>query len=244
MMSIGQQLDDEDLDMDDDDQEAMKRRVEAVWRHRQDKIRDAKTNQKSGFMSTLLSCGGGKSKGTTTPGKQPQAKPYVPEDASASVRANADDEVSQLSLRCTRILRMLIDAGIEIDRTEKSFGMTALDMAILNGDVESTALLVSAGGDGNHLMKMFALTDLYEALTTQNRKEIKDLINYDRDLDINEPFSRFNITRKTGPDDQTQELGDEGLNPLTVAVRLNDMETVKLFLKIGESLSIFSRNLK
>lgn len=70
-------------------------------------------------------------------------------------------------------MRMLIDAKCEIDATERSFGMTALDMAILNGDVESSAVLVSSGGDPDHLMKMFALSDLYEVLVLGQRKELK-----------------------------------------------------------------------
>ena len=70
-------------------------------------------------------------------------------------------------------MRMLIDSKCEIDATERSFGMTALDMAILNGDVESSAVLVSSGGDPDHLMKMFALSDLYEVLVLGQRKELK-----------------------------------------------------------------------
>ena len=89
-----------------------------------------------------------------------------------------------------RILRMLIESACEIDRTERTFGMTALDMAILNGDVESTALLVSYGGDEDHLMKMFASSDLYECITQQDKKGLKDLLTFDRDLDVNMPFSR------------------------------------------------------
>ena len=81
--------------------------------------------------------------------------------------------MSELSERFARILRMLIDAKCEIDGTDWSFGMTALDMAILNGDVESSAVLASAGGDPDHLMKMFALSDLYEVLVGAQRKGLK-----------------------------------------------------------------------
>jgi len=55
------------------------------------------------------------------------------------------------------ILRMLIDSGCEIDKTEKTFGMTALDLAILNGDMESAAVLIAAGGDPDHFLKMLSL---------------------------------------------------------------------------------------
>ena len=68
--------------------------------------------------------------------------------------------------------------------------MTALDMAILNGDVESSAILVSRGGDADHLMKMFALNDLYATLVAAQRRDLKELIHYDEDLDVNTPFSR------------------------------------------------------
>ena len=56
-----------------------------------------------------------------------------------------------------RILRILINAGCEIDKTEKTFGMTALDLAILNGDVESAAVLISNGGNPDHFPQMLSL---------------------------------------------------------------------------------------
>lgn len=68
--------------------------------------------------------------------------------------------------RCASILRMLVDARCDIDRTDRTFGMTALDMAMLNGDIESTAILVCAGSDVNHLAKMFAVSDLYDPLVS------------------------------------------------------------------------------
>jgi ankyrin repeat protein len=55
--------------------------------------------------------------------------------------------------------------------------MTALDMAILMGDVESTAQLLAAGADPDHLLKLFALTDLYEVTVLHpDKKKTKDLL--------------------------------------------------------------------
>ena len=63
MMSIGQNLEDNDKAVDDDDeQEAMKKRVQAVWKYRQEKIRRAKEKRRPAFLATLLACGGGKSR--------------------------------------------------------------------------------------------------------------------------------------------------------------------------------------
>ena len=52
---------------------------------------------------------------------------------------------------------MVIEAGCRIDQTEKTFGMTALDLAILNGDVESAAVLISRGGNPDHFVQMLSL---------------------------------------------------------------------------------------
>ena len=46
-------------------------------------------------------------------------------------------------------------------------------MAILNGDVASTGVLVSSGADSRHLVKMFALADLYRALVRKDHRDLK-----------------------------------------------------------------------
>ncbi|KAI0228407.1 hypothetical protein LSAT2_021116 [Lamellibrachia satsuma] len=238
MMSIGQNLDDDENATDDeDDQEAMKRRVAAVWKHRQEKIQRSKEKKRPAFLATLLACGGGKSRQAAD--NDSASRPYAaPADNDVSAtQPDPNDEVSQLSERFARIMRMLIDAKCEIDATERSFGMTALDMAILNGDVESSAVLVSSGGDPDHLMKMFALSDLYEVLVLGQRKELKDLLLYDENVDVNQPFSRFNITRRNSPDGAAVDTTDEGLTPLTVAVRSNDMNAVKMLLRQGANVN-------
>jgi ankyrin repeat protein len=77
-----------------------------------------------------------------------------------------DTEVADTVHRCAVILRMLIDARVEVDSTDRTFGMTALDMAMLNGDIESAAILICAGADVNHLAKIFAVSDLYDPLVS------------------------------------------------------------------------------
>ena len=67
-----------------------------------------------------------------------------------------------------------------VDNTETTFGMTPLDMAILMGDVESTAQLLAAGADPDHLLKLFALTDLYDVTVVHpDRKKTRELLDDD-----------------------------------------------------------------
>ena len=67
-----------------------------------------------------------------------------------------------------------------MDNTESTFGMTPLDMAILMGDVESTAQLLAAGADPDHLLKLFALTDLYDVTVVHpDKKKARDLLDDD-----------------------------------------------------------------
>jgi len=74
---------------------------------------------------------------------------------------------------CSKVLQRLIDGGCRVDATEKTFGLTPLDMAVLLGDVESTAMLVSVGGNPDHLMKTFASSQLYDALVEVDRQQVK-----------------------------------------------------------------------
>ena len=67
-----------------------------------------------------------------------------------------------------------------MDNAESTFGMTALDMAILMGDVESTAQLLAAGADPEHLLKLFALTDLYDVTVVHpDKKKTRELLEED-----------------------------------------------------------------
>ena len=67
-----------------------------------------------------------------------------------------------------------------MDNTESTFGMTPLDMAILMGDVESTAQLLAAGADPDHLLKLFALTDLYDVTVVHpDKKKTRELLDDD-----------------------------------------------------------------
>lgn len=232
MMNIGSKLDERE-NINDDDNEAMKRRVEAVWRHRQDKMQSEKDRKKPGFVDNFLSCGGKRSKQAKQRDSQksPTSRPMISLDndfgRGSNVSPEVDREIGLISDSCSKILRMIIDAGCEIDKMEKTFGMTALDMAILLGDVESTAVLVAAGGDASHLVKMFALTDLYEAMTQPDKKLVKELLTYDTDLDVNQPFSQFNITRRRGTG-ETENLKSDGLTPLTVAAQMSEVEVLDI----------------
>lgn len=71
--------------------------------------------------------------------------------------------------------------------------MTALDMSILFGDIESAAILASAGGDPFHLLKMFSLSELFESLVMADKKGVKEIIASDPCLDVNQTFSALNL---------------------------------------------------
>ena len=231
MMSIGHQLEDNEVD-DGDEQERIHKRVQAVWKYRQDKLKTAKDRKKSSLWNLL--CGSSKSsRGGDQAGN---AKPYAPLDTPPMEGADdkqSKSEVAQLSERFARILRMLIDTGCEVDQVDKTFGLTPLDITMLNGDMESSAVLASAGADPNHLMKMLALKELYQAIINGQRRDVKQLLTFDEDLDVNLPFSRFNVDSQSS---------DEGLTPLTLAARVGDPEICKFLIKKGLSPYKVTRN--
>lgn len=97
-----------------DDQEAMKRRINAVLRYREEQQQSSRDSKKSGVVDTLLSCGGKRGKkarrqqtdgaGSTLPSAQPP-------ESRLPVSAEVDRDVEKLSERCARIMREIIDAG-------------------------------------------------------------------------------------------------------------------------------------
>lgn len=132
------------------------------------------------------------------------------------------------------MLQRLIDGGCRVDATEKTFGLTPLDMAILLGDVEATALLVSVGGDADHLMKTFASSQLYDAVVSVDRQLVKSLLRYDVDLDVNLPFGAFEKSTVDARDGGQQADAEvwryryEGLTPLTVAAQLTTIDVLDI----------------
>jgi len=94
-----------------DDQEAMKRRIRAVQSYRDERLQAAKDSKKPGVVDKLLSCGGKRGKkaqrsqtdGATAPSGRP-AESRMP------VSPDVDRDVSKLSERCARIMRLIIDA--------------------------------------------------------------------------------------------------------------------------------------
>ena len=68
---------------------------------------------------------------------------------------------------------------------------------------------------------------------------MKDLITFDKDLDVNTPFARFNFVHGTAPGAQiAAENPDEGLTPLAVASRSPELDNAKLLIKKGKMLRI------
>jgi len=235
MMHIGEKLVDDQDGLTCDDQEAVKKRLEAVHRYRQELMLSTKNSKKPGMVDTLLSCGGRRSKqakaanGNSAPSDRLTSAPI-----SSSGNPEEDSNVEMLCDKFSRIVRLLLDSGCKVDITEKTFGMTALDMAILLGDVESTVLLTAAGGDANHLMKLFALSDLYCNIAIKpDKKLVKELLASDPHLDVNGSFTNFNVTKKTEEEEMLEKSdgyprGDDGLTPLGVAGKAMDNRTVDI----------------
>ena len=165
--------------------------------------------------------------------KTPIVRPYKPEVDEKNI-PKATDQIIRINSQFVCILKMLIEAGCEVDHIENTFGMTALDFAILNGDVESSAHLVCAGADPDHLMKLFAASDIYSAIVHGKKKELINLLTYDQDLDLNLPFSCFSVTHKSGETgvglSSADDTGDEGLMPIAVAVRSDDPDYLRTLL--------------
>jgi len=101
-----------------DDQEAMKRRISAVQRYRDERLQASRDSKKPGMVDKLLSCGGKRGKkarrsqadgGAGAPGSaMPGAKPT---ESRLPVSADVDRDVGKLAERCARIMRQLLDAG-------------------------------------------------------------------------------------------------------------------------------------
>jgi len=142
----------------------------------QDRMQEQRDLQKSGVLDNLLSCGASKRRrkrrlrqlADSAPRSKPPSVDARPRPAETDLERQVDDLVG----RCSTVLQRLIDGGCRVDATEKTFGLTPLDMAVLLGDVESTALLVSVGGDADHLMKTFASSQLYDAIVAVDRQEV------------------------------------------------------------------------
>ena len=241
IMEIGSRYCESENAEEDDDQEAMKKRVEAVWRYREDNINSQKSSKKPGVLDNLLSCGGKRSKQAKHSASNVTSKPLSMNDrynTNDNISPEKQREISDITERCSKILRMIIDAGCEIDKVEKTFGMTALDMAILFGDMESTVILMSAGGDPFHLLKMFSLSDLFEGIVNVDKKRVKEVLAYDTDVDVNQQFSAFNTTVRHD-DGKAKNIVSDGLTPLSVAAQMSDvgiLDVIKMLQKHGLNL--------
>ena len=141
--------------------------------------------QKSGVLDNLLSCGASKRRRKRrllaqrqNADSAPRSKPSL-DALPRAAETDFDRQVDSVIERCSRVMQRLIEGGCRVDATEKTFGLTPLDMAILLGDVEATALLVFVGGDPDHLMKTFASSQLYDAVVAVDRQLVKSLLRYD-----------------------------------------------------------------
>ena len=95
-----------------DDQEAMKRRVDAVLRCRDERLQAVRDSRKPGVVDTLLSCGGKRGKKARKGQAGDAALPSAqPKESRMPVSEDVDRDVRKLSERCARIMRLILDAG-------------------------------------------------------------------------------------------------------------------------------------
>lgn len=202
-----------------------------VFCFRQEKLQE-KMSKKSSFVNTLLSCGGGKSKKVEKQSNLFGARPMMAMDGEN------DPEVARINEQCAHVMNLLLQYGCPVNQAEFTSGMTALDMAILNGDVESSTQIVIAGGDPEHLVKVFSLSDLHKAVVEGDNKRAKELLQVDEFLDINMPFSAFSLHQKFRPQFEEHPAGsDEGLVPVAAAAKSGNPEMVRLLLKHGADVN-------
>jgi len=235
MMDISQKLKEPENIICSDDQEAMLKRLDAVSCYYHERLQMAKFAKKPGMMDQILSCGGRRSKKIKVDGSGNSSAPLErPTDLLVSL--DVDRDVAALSNRCARIVKFILDAGCDVNKAEYTYGLTALDMAIVMGDVESTVMLLAAGGDPDHLLKLFAMTDLYKAITRPDKKKLRDLLNNDLPADVNGSFQAYNFGLQSADD---SDKADNGLTPLAVAAKVSDNSTVdiiKILLNKGMCL--------
>lgn len=239
MMDISQKLKEPENIICSDDQEAMLKRLDAVSSYYHEKSQMAKFAKKPGVMDTILSCGGRRSKQTKADTSGNSSAPLERQaDPNLLVSVDVDRDVAALSNRCARIVKFILDAGCDVNKTEFTYGLTAMDMAIVMGDVESTVMLLAAGGDPDHLLKLYAMTDLYKAITRPDKKKLRDLLNNDPNVDADASFQACNIGYQSADD---LDKGDNGLTPLAVAAKALDNSTVDIIkILLNKGMYLFN----
>jgi len=83
------------------------------------------------------------------------------------------------------------------------------------------------------LMKTFASSELFDAIVTFDKKQLKRLLTYDVDLDVNQPLCEFNESPKM---EEVHQYQYEGLTPLTLAAQVaasDVFDIIKLLQKHG-----------
>ncbi|CAD5120854.1 DgyrCDS9406 [Dimorphilus gyrociliatus] len=243
--AIGEHVDDNTPA--ENDQLMLQRRLAAAWKYRQQLLEEARENSKSTSIGAILACGVSRNKNSNKSSKSAPLEPpgnAVPFEMESEVVVHINDAYAS-------IVRLLLDAGCPIDGMEETFGMTALDMAVLHGDIQSATQLTASGAQPLHLVRSLALNDLYCVLQSPSpKKDVKHLLCHDTHLDINMLLTKLNVSSKTDkldtsfassiPPDNT-EADDEGLTIIAVAARKGFLDVVRLFVKYGARLDIGAR---
>ena len=188
MMNIGNNLKPMSPETLANPQDVIQLRLQALAEHRRKRaIEGPKVKRSNSFLNTLLSCGGGKSKQAKDADKPKPLSKAPGNDPSTQPISEAEMAIIN---SCARILKRLINAACRVDLPDRAQNITALDLAILHGDVDSAVLLVKAGADPEHLNKLMAATDLYHAITYVDKRKQKEVMA-DPDLDVNRTFCRY-----------------------------------------------------
>lgn len=225
------------------DEEQLKQKVEAAADLRNRQLSEAGTSKKNSILDSILSCGGkrgkqgrGKASKTEAPLERPEHEPQsLPEEQDLQVEMMCKDFLQAMS--------RMAQVGCTLDGVEHTFALTPLDIAILNGDMESSALLLSRGANPDHLMATLALSDLYHTITAlrPDKKHIKDLLDNDKHLNVNNSFTTANIPTRLSESEIEDMIGDSGLTPLAVAAKCRDNSTadvIKMLLKHGADMNV------
>lgn len=243
--AIGEHVD--DRSPLENDQQMLQRRLAAAWKYRQQLLEEAKENSKSSSIGAILACGVSRNKNSKSSKSAPLEPPgkAVPFEMESEVVVHINDAYAS-------IIRLLLDAGCPIDGMEETFGMTALDMAVLHGDIQSVTQLTASGAQPLHLVRSLALNDLYCVLKSSSpKKDVKHLLCHDSHLDINTPLTRLNVSSKTDKLDasfassippDSSEADDEGLTVLAIAARKGFLDVVRLLIKYGARVDLGTRS--
>lgn len=82
--------------------------------YRQDKLNETKSKKSGGVIDNLLSCGG--KRGKKAKQGELNSRPLNVADQRPNVPADSEKEILDISEKCAKILKYILDAGCETDK--------------------------------------------------------------------------------------------------------------------------------